>query len=483
MAREELVKARAVQKGYYDRRCRLRKFAVGDKCLVLLPTASNKLLATWKGPYEVKERINDLNYILMVEGQRKRFHVNMMKRYFERAETTAGCVRVDVASDRVRCLEAVRTHFVTPQSREMSEGKRRCLETVKAHYAELHEPGIGAAVVIEEEEEETGPSTVSSRVTETFQEVAMGEQLSHGERCQLVDLLAQYAEVFSDKPGIARVTPHRVQLTTEEPVRVKPYPIPLRLVDAVRREIEEMEAAGLIEKSSSPYCSPLVVVKKKEGGIRLCGDYRRVNAVTRLDAEPMADPQTIFATLANSRIFTKLDLVKGYYQIPLSKDSRQITAFSTPAGLYQYKALPFGMTNSPAAFNKVMRQVMHGVEGVECFVDDLLVHAPTFEQHLATLRTVMERLRQYNLTVKPSKCMIGHAKVPFLGHVVGGGQNGCQLDKIVKVRDAPRPQNKTQVKSFLGLAGYYRDYIPHFAIIAAPLHELLKRNAPNAVKW
>lgn len=169
--------------------------------------------------------------------------------------------------------------------------------------------------------------------------------------------------------------------------------------------------------------------------------------------------------------------------MPLSKESRRVTAFSTPGGLYQYKTLPFGMTNSPAAFNKVMREVMRDVEGVEMFVDDVLIHSPSFRQHLETLRIVLERLRSYNLTIKPSKCMIGHEKVPFLGHVIGGGQYGCQSDKIAKVKNAPRPQNKTQVKSFLGLIGYYRDYIPNFAVIAAPLHELLRKHAPNNVQW
>ena len=460
LAKEELLKARDVQKAYYDRKCKLRKFSVGDKCLVLLPTASNKLLAQWKGPYEVLEKVNDLNYRLMVDGQPKRFHINMLKQYFQ-PETAAGCMRV-------------RAH---------DEEKLKCLELIRAHFSEPLSADVGAAVVINDEEGDDGPLTVSSRQTESIQDVKLGDQLTHGEREQLAALLAQYREVFSDKPGMARVPPHQIELTSKEPVRVRPYPIPLRLIDAVKSEISEMEAAGIIERSSSPYCSPLVVVKKKEGGIRICGDYRRVNAVTRVDAEPMSDPQAIFATLANSRIFSKIDLTKGFFQVPLTEQSKQVTAFSTPGGLYQYKSLPFGMTNSPAAFNKVMREVMHGIEGVEMFVDDVLIHSPSFRQHLETLRIVLERLRHYNLTIKPSKCMIGHEEVPFLGHVIGGGQYGCQIDKIIKVRDAPRPQTKKQVKSFLGLTGYYRDYIPNFAVIASPLHELLRKQAPNIVKW
>ena len=459
LARQELVKARAVQKAYYDKKSKLRVFSAGDKCLVLLPTVSNKLLAQWKGPYEVIERKGDLNYILRVDGQPKRFHINMLKQYFPPV-TAAGCASECPGDEKAEVLELVREYFSEP----------------------LIAGEVGAAVVIREEEDEDGPITVSSRQTETVRDVKLGEQLEPCEREQLVTLLEQYADVFSDKPGMARVSPHHVQLISSEPVRVRPYSVPLRLRDEVKSELRDMEAGGIIEKSNSPYCSPMVVVKK-ENGVRVCGDYRRVNAVTRMDAEPMADPQAIFATLANSKVFSRLDLTKGFFQVPLTEESKKVTAFSTPVGLYQYTTLPFGMTNSPAAFNKVMREVMRDIEGVELFVDDILIHSPSFEQHLETVRSVLERLRQYNMTVRPSKCLIGHEKVPFLGHVVGGGQYGCQVDKIVKVRDAPRPRTKTQVKSFLGLAGYYRDYIPHFAAIAAPLHDLLKKQAPNTVRW
>ena len=461
LAKQELLKAREVQKAYYDKKAKLRKFCEGDKCLVLLPTATNKLLAQWKGPFDIQKKVNDLNYIVRINGQPKRFHINMLKQYFE-PRTVAACI----------------------ETRVYDEEKTRCLALVKAQFsAEANEEQVAAAVVIAESEEGDGPVTPASRRTETRHNVEYGAQLSTDEKASLEALLSKYDEVFSDTPSVAKVKPHRIELTSEVPVRVKPYPIPLRLVDAVKDEISEMEAAGIIEKSTSPYCSPMVVVKKKEGGIRICGDYRRINAVTRLDAEPMADPQTIFATLANSRIFSKIDLTKGFFQVPLTEESKKVTAFSTPGGLYQYKALPFGMTNSPAAFNKVMREVMRGVEGVAMFVDDVLIHSSSFKQHLETLETVLKRLRLYGLKIKPSKCMIGHQQVPFLGHVVGDGLYACEEDKVARVKDAPRPRTKKEVKSFLGLAGYYREYVPNFAVVAAPLHELLKKQAPNMVHW
>ena len=180
----------------------------------------------------------------------------------------------------------------------------------------------------------------------------------------------------------------------------------MRLQGAVDQEIADMEAASIIEKSSSPYCSPMVVVRKKEGSVRICGDYLRLNTITRADAEPMSDTGVIFSKLAGSKFFTKLDLAKGFFQIPLHPDSRQYTAFATPKGLYQYKVLPFGLTNSPAVFNRAMRQVLHGIPGVEMFVDDVLIHTATMEQYVHLMDIVFSRLQAYNMTVKPNKCKV-----------------------------------------------------------------------------
>lgn len=309
LAREELVKAREVQKAYYDKKTKLRKFSGGDECLVLLPTVSNKLLAQWKGPYEVLEKKNDLNYTLSVDGKPKRFHINLLKQYFQPG-AAASCV--DEHGD---------------------SGRAEALELVKAHFCEPSVAGdVSAAVVIrDEDEDDEGPVTVSSRQSETVSDVKLGEQLERGEREQLVALLERYSEVFSDKPGMARVPPHHVELTSNEPVRTRPYSVPLRLMDEVKSELRDMEASGIIERSTSPYCSPMVVVKK-EKGVRVCGDYRRVNAITCFDAEPMSDSQAIFATLTHSRIFSRLDLTKGFFQVPLTEESKKSHCFQHPGG-------------------------------------------------------------------------------------------------------------------------------------------------------
>ena len=163
---------------------------------------------------------------------------------------------------------------------------------------------------------------------------------------------------------------------------------------------------GVIEPSSSPYASPVVIVKKKDGSNRFCCDYRKLNQVTITDAEPIPDQEENFAKLAGDKYFTKIDLSKGYWQVPLTDNAKELTAFVTSDGLFQFKTMPFGLVNAPASFSRIMRDLLRGVDNVDNFIDDILIHTATFEEHLVTLREVFERLKTANLTARPTKCNI-----------------------------------------------------------------------------
>lgn len=240
---------------------------------------------------------------------------------------------------------------------------------------------------------------------------------------------------------------------------------------------------GIIEQSDSPYASPLVLVKKPDGTNRYCVDYRALNAKTIFDAEPIPDISEIFAKLAKDNFFTKLDLTKGYWQIPVKPEVRPLTAFITYHGLYQFKTMPFGLVNSAATFSRVMRKLLKGVKNVDNYIDDILIHTATFEDHLMSLEEVLKRLRENNLTAKPSKCCIGYSTVEFLGHVVCQGKITPRPEKLVAIKKAPRPQTKSQLRSFLGLTGYYRSFIPNYAEAALPLTDKLKKGEPNKLRW
>ena len=244
-----------------------------------------------------------------------------------------------------------------------------------------------------------------------------------------------------------------------------------------------MLKAGIIEKTKSDDNAPIVLVKKKTGETRFCLDFRRLNAVTKFDTEPMGNIEDIVAKLHGDRYFSKFDLTKGYWQIPTAESSKHMTAFSTPSASCCFRKCPFGLVNSGASFNRMMRIMLEGVRNTDHYVDDVLSHTQTWEAHMIEIRDVFERIRKARVTVRPTKCLIGYAKVGFAGHKVGSDVVEMEDDKVEKVRLAPRPVTKTQVRSFLGLTGYYRDHIENYATLAVPLTDLTKKQYPEKVTW
>ena len=403
-----------------------------------------------------------LTYKLEVEGGVRKLHINMLKPYHEATNLSASAAAY---------IRGART-----------EEQNRLLALVRGHHSDDSPNTIVCASVITENEEEEWPFTLNTLRTETSRDVTINPELGEEPQQQLRQLIARYDSTFSDVPGKAEVEPYTIKVLDNTPIRTRPYQIPHKLQGKVVKELQDMEAAGFIESSTSSYCSPMVAVQKGDK-VRICGDYRRINAIVQFEAEPMACQDAIFSRLAKSKFFSKLDLTKGFFQIPLDPSSRAYTAFATPLGLKQYRVVPFGLTTSPAVFNRVMRDVLGEIEDVEIFVDDILIHSPSWEAHLEAISLVLEKLRKRNLTVKPSKCEFGQYSVEFLGHIVGNGIKKCQQDKVAKVKNAQPPTSKRQVRAFLGLCGYYRDFIPHFAEIASPLVELTKKNSPCKVQW
>ena len=252
--------------------------------------------------------------------------------------------------------------------------------------------------------------------------------------------------------------------------------------DVMDSEIKEMLELGVIEKSVSPYSSPVVLVPKKDGSVRFCIDFRKLNKVTEFDAEPMPNMEEVINGMSGNKFFTRMDCSKGYWQVCLPDNCKHLTAFETPQGLFQFKTMPFGLVNSGATFCRLMRQVLANVPNVDSFVDDMWIFTETWEAHMTSLRQVLDRLRSAKLTAKPSKCFIGYSSIECLGHNIVGQTVRPQEYKIHAIREATRPQTKRQMKSFLRLAGFYRRFIPSFSSIASPLTDLTKKDRPNSIK-
>ena len=200
-------------------------------------------------------------------------------------------------------------------------------------------------------------------------------------------------------------------LITDQPVRTSPHRVPKSMESEVDEEIDSMLKLGIVEPSNSPYAHPIVIVKKPDGSNRFCVDFRRLNKLTVFDPEPMSNPQEMFASLAKSKYFTKLDLTKGYWQIPMRNEDTAKTAFLTPKGQHQFKYMPFGLVTASAQFTRMMRKVLAGMSNVVSYIDDILIHTSTWEEHVKILSEVLGRLRGANLAAKPSKCTIGSQNI------------------------------------------------------------------------
>jgi hypothetical protein len=452
MARRELNKARGRYKKYYDRKARSRKYKPGDKVLILLPTDNNKLLLQWKGPFPVIESTNPYDYKLDINGKIRTFHANMLKQYFSRAESN----NLDNVSGSI--LQIVVAAVVDDQDSDQDD------ELVDLNdYAFL--------------------SFSDSKSPQNLDDLIICDKLSKNQKDQILHVVSLFKDVFSDNPGNTKLVEHNIELTTDEAVRSK-YPLPFSMRDIANNEITKMLELDVIERSESPYASPIVLVRKKDNSNRFCVDYRAVNRVTIFDPEPMPKPIDIYAKLKEARYLTKIDLSKGYWQISVRREDRPKTAFISPdQGCFQFKRMPFGLMNSAATFNRMMRKLLHGMTSVSSYIDDVLIHTSSWKEHLKVLRELLFRLSKAGLTIKVAKCMFGFDKLDYIGHMIGTGTVEMQSDNIDKIRKAKRPTTKRLVRSFNGLASYYRDHIPNFATIIAPLTDLTKKNKPNLVEW
>ena len=298
---------------------------------------------------------------------------------------------------------------------------------------------------------------------------------------KLKSLIAECSDIFAlddSELGCTGLVQHEIDTNEHHPIKQQPYRTPFTQRAKISQMIDDMEKQGVVKPSSSPWASPIILVPKKDGTSRFCIDYRRLNAVTTKDVYPLPRIDDILDTLGKAKYFSSLDLASGYWQVELSPGARQKSAFTTHRGLFEFVRMPFGLCNAPATFQRLMQKVLAGLEWNSCFVylDDILLASKTFDEHIQHLRAVFERLRQANLRLKPKKCKLLREEVNYLGHVISKQGIKPNPEKTEKVRSFPTPVDVTKVRQFLGLASYYRRFVPAFARIAAPLHFLTKKN-------
>ena len=262
-----------------------------------------------------------------------------------------------------------------------------------------------------------------------------------------------------------------------------PRRIPIPLLPKVKEELGRMEQMGVIEQIDQPtqWCSSIVVVPKRNGSVRICGDFVQLNKAVQREVHQMPTTEQTLAKLSGAKIMSKLDANSGFWQRKLSENSKLVTTFITPWGRYCFTRLPFGISSAPEHFQKAMQRILEGLDGVECQVDDILVFGETQEQHDKILIAVLERLADANVTLNLEKCKFSTDKVEFMGHVIG--KDGVQIDptKVEAVTQMGEPTDIAQLRRFLGMVNQVGKYIPNLADITKPLRDLLSKN--NAWLW
>ena len=299
---------------------------------------------------------------------------------------------------------------------------------------------------------ESAGTTVPDHLNDLYEGAAHG--LSQSEKEQMARLLSQFQDTFSRDEwdlGLTTLSEHSIPTGDATPIKQPPRHVPLAHAAEEKQAIEELKAKGVIRDSLSPWASPIVLVRKKDCGVRPCVDYRRVNQLVKPDGFPLPRIQDCLDSVAGSNLFSTFDLTRGYFQIPVKEEDIPKTAFVCKYGHFEMTRMPFGLNNSASTFQRTMEMALQGLQWVTCliYIDDIIVFGRNFDQLVQRLEEVLSRIHAAGLKLKPGKCQLLQKRVVFLGHVVSGDGVRPSPTNITKILDWPKPRNAKQVKQFV----------------------------------
>ncbi|CAF0976548.1 unnamed protein product, partial [Brachionus calyciflorus] len=324
----------------------------------------------------------------------------------------------------------------------------------------------------------------------------IGSNLSFENNDKLRNLIMRFSDVISLNDldldvislndldlGSTDLTTHRINLKTETPIKSSPYKTNHVMRRELETQIKKMSDANVIEESDSPFASPVVLVRKKDGTYRFCIDFRKLNEQTIKDAYPIPRIDEVIEPVFDAKIFTIIDLIQGYWQVEIDEQDKHKTAFITTSGLYHFNKMPFGLCNAPATFQRLMNKVLTGILWKRCIVylDDIIIYAKTFSDHLEALEEVFKRLSRAGLKIKLSKYHFITNTVRYLGFLITADGLKADPSKVSAILNVEVPKNVKDVRAFLGMASYYRRFMPNFSHIAEPLTNLTHKKI--TFKW
>uniref|UniRef100_A0A8C1RHP2 Gypsy retrotransposon integrase-like protein 1 n=1 Tax=Cyprinus carpio TaxID=7962 RepID=A0A8C1RHP2_CYPCA len=452
MAVENLTKAQKKMKSWYDRRAEPRIFSLGDQVLALLPIAGSPFLAKYAGPYTVVRQVSDLNYLVSTPDRRRTTqlcHINLLKPYYSRSPVSGAAETGDqvksVALAAVAGISSFSSHMVAAGGDEDVVSPDDCVLQPRLKNSE--------------------------KLSEL--DTLLGH-LSKERALEVESLIFNFPALFSDTPSCTHLIQHDIDVGDTEPIRQRFYRVSFEKQQHLETEVKYLLNNGLAEPSYSSWASPCILVSKPDGTYRFCTDYRKLNNITKPDSFPLPRVEDCVDRVGSARFVSKFDLLKGYYQVPLTPRAQEVSAFITPSGLYSYSVMSFGLRNAPATFQRLMNRVVSGLQGCAVYLDDVVVYSDGWSEHLERIQALFTRLVEARLTVNLAKCEFAQATVVYLGKVVGQGQVRPVHAKVVAIDNFPVPATKPELRRFLGMVGYYRGFCANFSTVVAPLTDLLK---------
>jgi hypothetical protein len=444
----------------YNMRARDKQFAVGDQVLLLTPeSTASRTFSRWRGPAVVVEVCSSHSYVVELDGVRHHVHANRLKQFFVSVSSVAFCPDFDTINN-----------CVVDGCSVISD-----LDEDFGDINTFHTAGNAAGA-------EKLPSQRIDKAQLTH--------LSPSQQRELLSLLDDYPECFSDDPGLCTLAVHEINLTADfRPKRLRAYRVPEKLKPQVSIEIQRMLDLGIIRPSTSEMVSPLVVVLKgKDGkdGIRLAVDYSYINKFTQNDPYPVPEIDSVIQRVGGASHISTFDASAGYHQTKVREGDEPLTAFVCDDGIFEFTRTPFGGKACGSTFLRAIRLALKPVQAfTDAYVDDMIVHTHKhgFTQHLHDIRNFLERIKEVHLTLKLRKCRFAQHEVKFCGKIIGSGNKRPDPAKVAAVQGLKPAKTKTEVRQLLGFFSYFRDHIPNFAVIARPMTDLTAKSVPNSVPW
>ena len=407
-----------------DKHSKGREFEQGTQVLYRTPGMNAKLTDAWEGPYLIDKKLGPVTYSLLIEGIKKKkvAHVNTLKEYSER---------------EIRKI----------------------------------------TTVLEEDND-------VDEITDTNDKLKLVVGESEAERQADIQLWSEeFKDTLREEPGMTDLATLKINTGEAQPIAQRPYMMANSLKKGVEDELNWLLERGFIEESCAEWASPIVTVKKPNGKIRICVDYRRLNAVTTPIPFYMPRIEEVLEATGQAKVISKMDLSKGYYQVMVCPEDRDKTTFVCHKGKYRFTRMPFGVCNAPAIFQTLMEKVVKGLgHCCKIYMDDLIIFSDTWKDHSVHIREVLLALRTAGLTANPAKCEWGGRELQFLGHVIGSGEMSIPKARIDALKSYVKPTTKRGLRSFLGAISY-RKFAKDLAKYTAKLSPSTSKSAPPKVEW